>query len=147
MALKVTRLTFAPSLRSLARACCKCHEIASPSRSGSVARIKVWSVFNASVMARKCFLLSAATSHFMAKLSSVSTEPSLGGKSRTWPNEAKTTYPSPKYLFIVLALAGDSTTTTAMKTPLHRPNMRRRKMAFKRPLCQCTFTRRRLSNF
>src|SRR2546430_16913187 len=37
----------------------------------------------------------------------------LGGRSRTWPMLAFTTNPSPRYLLIVLALAGDSTITRA----------------------------------
>src|SRR5438105_8645279 len=35
----------------------------------------------------------------------------LGGRSRTWPILAFTTNPSPRYLLIVLAFAGDSTIT------------------------------------
>ena len=86
MALKVTRLTFFfPLAMTEASASVRCQEIASPSRSGSVARISSSSVFSASVMALICLRLSAATSHVMAKLSLGSTEPSLGGKSLTWP--------------------------------------------------------------
>ena len=66
-------------------ACSRCHEIASPSRSGSVARMSLLSSFKASAMARTCFWLSGATSHFMAKSCSGSTEPSLAGRSRTCP--------------------------------------------------------------
>ncbi len=35
------------------------------------------------------------------------------GKSMTWPTDALTVKPAPKYFLIVLALAGDSTTTSA----------------------------------
>src|SRR6185503_19312292 len=34
------------------------------------------------------------------------------GRSRTWPMQALTTYPVPRILLIVFALAGDSTITT-----------------------------------
>jgi hypothetical protein len=40
-----------------------------------------------------------------------STPMPLLGRSRTWPIEAFTTKPSPRYLLIVFALAGDSTIT------------------------------------
>src|SRR5512138_501449 len=45
----------------------------------------------------------------MAKPRSGSTAPSLGTRSRTWPYEARTWKSLPRYLLIVLALAGDST--------------------------------------
>src|SRR5207342_1707229 len=45
----------------------------------------------------------------MAKPLSGSTAPSLGTRSRTWPYEARTVKSLPRYLLIVLALAGDST--------------------------------------
>src|SRR5690606_38584370 len=45
----------------------------------------------------------------MRKSSSGSTAPSLGTRSRTWPYEARTWKSLPRYLLIVLALAGDST--------------------------------------
>src|SRR4051812_31171288 len=38
----------------------------------------------------------------------------LGGRSRTCPMLAFTTKPSPRYLLIVLALAGDSTITRSL---------------------------------
>src|SRR3546814_693410 len=38
-----------------------------------------------------------------------STAPSFGTRSRTWPYEARTVKSLPRYLLIVLALAGDST--------------------------------------
>src|SRR3954466_3497001 len=43
-----------------------------------------------------------------------STPMPLGGRSRTWPMDAFTTKPSPRYLLIVLALAGDSTMTRSL---------------------------------
>ena len=87
MALKTTRSTsvsFFTALRPVS-ASSRCQEIASPSRSGSVARMSFWSSFSASAMARMCLALSGATSHFIANSCSGSTEPSLAGRSRTWP--------------------------------------------------------------
>src|SRR3954453_9889510 len=45
----------------------------------------------------------------MAKPLAGSTAPSLGTRSRTCPYEARTVKSLPRYLLIVLALAGDST--------------------------------------
>src|SRR5690606_40725081 len=45
----------------------------------------------------------------MANPCAGSTAPSLGTRSRTWPYEARTVKSLPRYLLIVLALAGDST--------------------------------------
>src|SRR5210317_922561 len=69
MALNTTRLTWVVFLIALRlrRASSRCQLIASPSRSGSVARIRLSSSFNASAMARMCFWLSGATSHFISK--------------------------------------------------------------------------------
>ena len=50
----------------------------------------------------------------MAKSSSGRTEPSFGGRSRTWPKLARTVKSPPRYLLMVLALAGLSTTTTSV---------------------------------
>src|SRR6476469_3775234 len=49
------------------------------------------------------------SSYFIAKSRSGSTAPSFGTRSRTWPYEARTVKSLPRYLLIVLALAGDST--------------------------------------
>ena len=126
--------------RRLRNVSSKCQLIASPSRSGSVARIRALSSFRASAIALTCFLLSFPTSQVIAKLSSGLTEPSLGGRSRTCPYEARTVYSDPKYLLIVFALAGDSTTTTGIKYPFdsHMVPWRRNMVVFK-GLCQCTF--------
>src|SRR3954447_12326625 len=43
-----------------------------------------------------------------------STPMPLLGRSRTWPIDAFTTKPSPRYLLIVFALAGDSTITRVL---------------------------------
>src|SRR5882672_8056010 len=55
-----------------------------------------------------------STSHIIRKFCSGSTDPFLAGRSRTWPNEARTSYEEPRYLLIVLAFAGDSTMTIFM---------------------------------
>src|SRR5437588_846448 len=41
----------------------------------------------------------------------------LFGRSITWPTEAFTTYPEPRYFLMVLAFAGDSTTTRVLPFP------------------------------
>ena len=95
-----------------------CHEMASPSLSGSVAKISFELDFNALTISSKCFLLFGSTSHLGVKSFSTSIEPFFLGRFLTCPYEARTLYSLPKYLFIVLAFAGDSTTTTlVMKIP------------------------------
>src|SRR5207248_11531476 len=68
--------------------------------------------FASSVIAFSCFARSGETCHCMVKSCSGSTDPSLGGRSRTCPNEASTRCPLPRYFSMVFALAGDSTTTS-----------------------------------
>src|SRR2546425_11280157 len=41
----------------------------------------------------------------------------LFGRSITWPTDAFTTYPGPRYFLMVFALAGDSTTTSVLDRP------------------------------
>src|SRR5690348_466887 len=112
MALKVTRWTSLGSAFLLRSTSWTCQLIASPSRSGSVARIKVSAFLASSVIALSCFARSGETCHSMSKPCSGSTEPSFGGRSRTWPKEASTRCPLPRYFSIVFAFAGDSTTTS-----------------------------------
>ena len=50
--------------------------------------------------------------YFGAKSLSTSMPNWLFGKSRRWPIEARTMYLRPRYFSMVLALAGDSTTTS-----------------------------------
>src|SRR5580704_2329500 len=64
-------------------------------------------------MAPTCLSPRASDSQSMAKSSSGRTLPSFGGRSRTWPKLASTVYPPPKERLMVLAFAGDSTTTTS----------------------------------
>src|SRR3972149_1375728 len=51
----------------------------------------------------------------------VSTASRFGGRSRTWPYEALTTYPFPRNFVMVLALAGDSTMTSDFGTTIVPP--------------------------
>ena len=91
MALKVTRSTGTPFRARLAlKASTICQEIASPSRSGSVARIRPSAPLTDFAISETCLAPFASISHFMAKSCSGSTEPSFGGRSRTCPNEART---------------------------------------------------------
>ena len=62
-----------------------CHAIASPSRSGSVAKIILEESLAASVISFKYFLEKLSTSQSILKLSSGSTEPFFEGRSRIWP--------------------------------------------------------------
>src|SRR5439155_9542900 len=41
----------------------------------------------------------------------------LLGRSITWPTDAFTTYPEPRYFLMVFAWAGDSTTTSVLVRP------------------------------
>jgi len=67
----------------LLRMSSRCHEIASPSRSGSVAKMTLSAFLISSAMAATCFAPRASISQSIAKSSSGSTDPSFGGKSRT----------------------------------------------------------------
>src|SRR5207342_493898 len=86
-----------------------CQLIASPSRSGSVARNSASADLAALAIASTCFWFFSIRSYRMAKPLAGSTAPSFGTRSRTWPYEARTVKSLPRYLLIVLALAGDST--------------------------------------
>ncbi len=63
--------------------------MASPSRSGSVASSTVSASFTALAMASTCLELRSISSYFIRKLSSGSTAPVFGTRSRTWPYEAR----------------------------------------------------------
>src|SRR5207248_1007331 len=67
-----------------------CQEIASPSRSGSVARISRSAPFSALAMSLSRPAALGSISQIIWKFASGSTEPFLAGRSRTWPNEART---------------------------------------------------------
>ena len=86
MALNTTRETFAPLIAFLrCRTSSTCQLIASPSRSGSVARIRLSAPFRASAMSFSRLLALTSTSHSISKSASGFTEPSFEGRSRTWP--------------------------------------------------------------
>src|SRR5438132_469639 len=57
---------------------------------------------------------------FGARFSSDSSRLPPAGRSRMWPNEDFTTKALPRYLLIVLALAGDSTITRERGIPTFR---------------------------
>ena len=86
MALNTTRWTVASfSARFFCSTSSTCQEMASPSRSGSVARMILLAPLAASAMAASCLAPRPSTSQDMAKSSSGRTEPSLAGRSRTCP--------------------------------------------------------------
>ena len=86
MALNTTRCTTA-SLTTLRlfKTCSTCQLIASPSRSGSVARISLSAPFMAAAMSESRFAALGSTSQIISKSSSGFTEPSFDGRSRTCP--------------------------------------------------------------
>ena len=89
--------------------CAKCHAIASPSRSGSVARYTFFAFF-ASFF--RDFIKSPFPLIFIysgSKSFSISTPIFDFGKSLICPIDATTFVLPPKNFFIVFALAGDST--------------------------------------
>jgi hypothetical protein len=127
MALKTTRFTGFPLMTFLLlRRSSTCQEIASPSRSGSVARMRPSEDFIASAISLMRLDEAASTSQNISKSWSGRTEPSFAGRSRTWPKDASTLYPGPRYLLIVLAFAGDSTTTTFIIKSLNTESCPRR---------------------
>ncbi len=85
--------------------------IASPSRSGSVARKITSASFADFVNSPIIFFLAATTSYAGAKLSSTATPSLLFGKSIMCPIEDLISYSFPKNLPMVRALVGDSTIT------------------------------------
>src|SRR6266404_8008198 len=62
----------------------------------------------------RTFSLPGMTTYSVSKSFSMSTPSVLLGKSFTCPSEASTVKPRPRYFWIVLALAGDSTMTSAL---------------------------------
>ena len=86
MALKVTRSTSVSfSAFFLLSTSSTCQLIASPSRSGSVARMTRSARLAAAAISDIRVEARASTSHSMAKSSSGLTEPSLDGRSRMCP--------------------------------------------------------------
>src|SRR5215207_287146 len=89
----------------------RCHEIASPSRSSSVARYSSEASFSAALRSFTTCLPRSVSSYVGLKPLSTSMFRPLLGRSATWPTEARTSKLLPRNFEIVLALAGDSTTT------------------------------------
>jgi len=70
--------------------------MASPSRSGSVARTTSLARAAAAAMAPTADAARGEASQDMAKPASGETEPALAGRSRTWPYVASTVLPGPR---------------------------------------------------
>src|SRR5438874_13131886 len=75
----------------------------------------------ASLSSLMTFLREARDSYCSVKSLSMSTPSLLFGRSRICPIEATTLKPAPRYLLMVFALAGDSTTTSAFAIPAFSP--------------------------
>src|SRR6266404_9059686 len=72
----------------------------------------MWSAERASFFSlAKTFSFPGMTKYSVSKSFSTSTPRLLLGRSFTWPKEASTVNPLPRYFWIVFALAGDSTMT------------------------------------
>src|SRR5436190_19190570 len=94
-----------------------CHAMASPSRSGSVARSTRSDAFAARLISARVFAFSLMVTYSGVKPFSTSTPSLRCGRSRRCPTVALTVYPEPKYLPIVFAFVGDSTMTSAPFPP------------------------------
>ena len=97
---------------SRSRIFARCQEIASPSRSGSVARRIFFASFASRRMVSRTSPLPRSVIYFGAKFLSGSTPSVDFGRSRTWPLDATTLYLLPKNFPMVFAFAGDSTITS-----------------------------------
>ncbi|OQB37110.1 MAG: hypothetical protein BWY06_02538 [Candidatus Latescibacteria bacterium ADurb.Bin168] len=99
-----------------------CQAIASPSRSGSVARYTRSAFFPAMRSSFTIFRLLGSTSYCGRKSSSTFTPSEFSGRSLTWPMEERTSNSRPRTLLMVRAFAGDSTITSerGMVTPESR---------------------------
>jgi len=102
---------------SSSAACTRCQAMASPSRSGSVARKTASARWAASWMS--FHYLALLLGHRVVRFEPVpDIDPQADlGRSRTWPTEALTSKDRPRILAMVLAFAGDST-TTRLRPPL-----------------------------
>ena len=97
---------------SISRRCARCHEIASPSRSGSVARSTLEAAAASFLISLMVSPLPLIFMYSGSKLSSTFTPSLLLGRSLTWPTDAMTLYLEPRYLLIIFAFDGDSTTSS-----------------------------------
>ena len=118
ISLKLIRNTFF-SLSSSFKAFDRCQLIASPSRSGSVARYILSAFLTSFFSLASNSPLPLMVIYFGSKSFSTSIPIVDLGKSRTCPFDAVTSYPEPKYFFMVFTFAGDSTITKlpAILTP------------------------------
>ena len=89
-----------------------CQAMASPSRSGSVASTSSSALPSARAIAPSVLCAPLPASKAIAKPSPGSTEPAFAGRSRRWPRVAIALEEGPSQPPMVLAFAGDSTTTT-----------------------------------
>src|SRR5213082_622753 len=99
-----------------------CHAMASPSRSGSVASSTRSDALAAFLISARVLAFSLMVTYSGVKPFSTSTPSLRCGRSRTCLTVAFTVYPAPRYFPMVLALVGDSTTTSA-PTPGLRPGL------------------------
>ena len=106
------------SLRSFlfSKSSLKCHAIASPSLSGSVARYTQSTSLHNFLNSLIVFLPLTVSCHLRSVQSSGFTASSLSGKSLIWPKQASTFHSSDgkflfKYPVILVAFAPDSTMT------------------------------------
>src|SRR4030095_15386629 len=94
-----------------------CHAIASPSRSGSVARYTARASLAACFSSFRVLVFPLIVTYSGWNPLSTSTPSFRVGRSRTCPIVALTLKPRPRYLPMLLALVGDSTTTSASPFP------------------------------
>src|SRR6185312_12605203 len=106
----MTRRTGAAPLCLMVSATCQA--MASPSRSGSVARKTRSAILAALFNSASVFSLPGTVTYVGLKPCSTSMPNPFSGKSRTCPTVARTRYAGPRYLPMVLAFAGDSTMTS-----------------------------------
>ena len=95
----------------------KCQEIASPSRSSSVARYSAVASFSAAFSSFTTVRPRSVSSYDGLKPFSTSTARPLLGRSAIWPTEGRTSNSGPRYWEMVLAFAGDSTMTNDLGIP------------------------------
>src|SRR5713101_5140108 len=111
------------------RASDRCHEMASPSRSGSVAMYTEVAAFAASLSSLRMGAFPLTTMYRGVKPFSTSTPSRLRGRSFTWPIEATIAYLFARSFLSVRAFVGDSTTTRdiarALRVRVPLPDVRR----------------------
>ncbi len=98
----------------------RCQLMASPSRSSSVARYSSLASLSAARRSLTTCLPRSVSSYVGLKPLSTSTARPFDGRSAMWPIEARTSKSLPRNFEIVLAFAGDSTTTSGLAMSLFR---------------------------